>query len=71
VCGDRIGVYEPAVASDHDGQWETSIAREPHLAEDVRALLMHAACAHGLMGRRPAPDHNKGGAHWRWTEDSG
>ncbi len=44
-CGDRIGVYEPAVVIKGDSSRTTSLAREPQLSESVEVVLMHQACA--------------------------
>lgn len=60
VCGDRVGVYEPATVLEVYGERETSIAREPRLLEGSHTIMAHAACAAGLMGRRPAPGHGGG-----------
>jgi hypothetical protein len=44
-CGDVIGVYEPIVVVEHEGERETSLAREPELARRSGVLLVHARCA--------------------------
>jgi hypothetical protein len=45
-CGQRIGVYERVVVLEHDGPHpETSLARNPELAERTRTFLIHATCA--------------------------
>jgi hypothetical protein len=51
-CAESIGVDAPVVLVEHDGERLTSLAREPHLADDPRALLAHASCAETLDVRR-------------------
>ena len=43
LCGDRIGVYEPCVVVERDGERQTSIAGEPQV-ERLAALLSHKDC---------------------------
>jgi len=42
-CGDVIGVYEPMVLESPDGDRETSVAAEPHLAVTDRTCF-HRDC---------------------------
>ena len=56
-CADSIGRDEPVVLVEHDGERLTSLAREPHLADDPRVLLAHATCAETLAVRRRRPAH--------------
>ncbi|MFL5859386.1 MAG: hypothetical protein ACJ780_01185 [Solirubrobacteraceae bacterium] len=51
-CADSIGRAQPVVLVEHDGERLTSLAREPRLADDPRALLAHASCAETLDVRR-------------------
>jgi hypothetical protein len=44
-CGGGIDVYEPVVVVEHDGERETSLAREPDLARHGRVLMIHSSCA--------------------------
>jgi hypothetical protein len=44
-CGDAIGIQEPVVAVEHEGERETSLAREPDLADRRCVLLIHSRCA--------------------------
>ena len=43
-CGDVIGVYEPIVIVEHEGDRETSLAREPTLHARPGILVAHRAC---------------------------
>lgn len=43
MCGDRIGVYEPCIVVEHDGERQTSIARELRW-ERQAGLLRHKEC---------------------------
>jgi hypothetical protein len=43
-CADRIGANEPVFVVEHDGERETSLAKEPELLDRPRVLLVHAAC---------------------------
>ena len=52
-CGDRIGVYEPAVVVEGASARTTSLAREPGVTETAKRLL-HAGCAR-RTGIDPAP----------------
>ncbi|HEY3946685.1 MAG TPA: hypothetical protein VGL78_15760 [Solirubrobacteraceae bacterium] len=45
-CGKEIGDHDPLVVIEHDGERETSLAREPDLRELEHVLLVHAGCAH-------------------------
>ena len=44
-CREPIGVHEPIIVVEHEGERETSLAREPDLPERARGLLLHARCA--------------------------
>jgi hypothetical protein len=44
ICGDRIGTYEPVIATSDEGARQTSLAGEPDLA-DSDVTLAHAECA--------------------------
>ena len=44
-CGKGITTGEPVIVVEHEGQRQTSLAREPTLAERPGALLLHARCA--------------------------
>jgi hypothetical protein len=44
-CGDVVEKDDPLIVIEHDGERETSFAREPGLRDKVRALLAHARCA--------------------------
>jgi hypothetical protein len=44
-CGDAVGNDDRLIVIEHDGERETSFAREPWLRDQVRALLVHARCA--------------------------
>jgi hypothetical protein len=44
-CGGAIDLYEPVVLVEHDGERETSLAREPDLAGRGRVLMIHSRCA--------------------------
>ncbi|MFL5859549.1 MAG: hypothetical protein ACJ780_02035 [Solirubrobacteraceae bacterium] len=44
-CREPIGVDEPIVVVEHEGERETSLAREPDLVERARGLVLHARCA--------------------------
>jgi hypothetical protein len=46
-CGGVIGVNEPVVVVEHEGERETSLAREPELARRSGVLLIHSRCAPG------------------------
>ena len=51
VCGDRIGVYEPAIVFERDESWRcTSLAREPMLWHDAEARFAHLDCLDGCRG---------------------
>lgn len=52
VCGDRIGVYEVAVAFEPDRERYTSLAEEPELEADPGAVLAHRMCVR-TQGDRP------------------
>jgi hypothetical protein len=52
-CGDRIGVYEPIIVVEHDGERQTSLANEPELARRPRVLLVHSHCAPTDWDARP------------------
>ena len=45
-CADRIAANEPVLVVEHDGERETSLAREPQLLKRPRVLLVHTACVH-------------------------
>ena len=51
-CAASIGRDDPVVLVAHNGDRLTSLAREPQLADDPRALLVHARCAQTLDVRR-------------------
>jgi hypothetical protein len=51
-CADSIAFDDAVVLVEHDGERLTSLAREPHLADDPRVLLAHARCAETLDVRR-------------------
>lgn len=44
-CGDIIGVYEPILVVEHDGERETSLAREPSLGARPGLIMAHRKCA--------------------------
>lgn len=44
-CGKGISRDDQVVVVEHDGDRQTSLAREPALAERPGALLLHARCA--------------------------
>ena len=44
-CREPIRVYEPIIVVEHEGERETSLAREPDLPERARGLVLHARCA--------------------------
>lgn len=52
VCADSVALDDTVVLVEHDGDRLTSLAREPHLADDPRVLLAHAGCAETLVVRR-------------------
>ena len=53
MCGEIIGVYEPAIVFDHDLPRTTSLAREPDLGRG-QGLIVHADC--GIAGHEAQPD---------------
>jgi hypothetical protein len=44
-CGEPIGTNEPVVVVEHEGERQTLLAREPELAGQPGALLLHVRCA--------------------------
>lgn len=44
-CGAAIALHEPVIVIEHDGERETSLAREPEIHERARLLLVHASCS--------------------------
>ena len=42
---ETIGVYEPVVVVEHEGERETALAREPELADRNELLFVHSDCA--------------------------
>ncbi len=44
-CSGVVGGYEPIVVVEHDGERETTLAREPDLAQRLRVLVIHSRCA--------------------------
>ena len=44
-CRERISGDEPVVVVEHEGDRQTSLAREPELAGQPGALLLHVRCA--------------------------
>lgn len=65
-CGAEIGESEPLVVVEHDGERETSLAKEPELRDRVPVLVIHGRCAHhasALDTRRGAArvDRSHGG----------
>jgi hypothetical protein len=50
-CGDAVERDEPLIVIEHDGERETSFAREPGLRERARALLAHVRCAPAWRSR--------------------
>jgi hypothetical protein len=44
-CGSAIDIDEPVVLVEHDGERETSLAREPALARRVHVVIVHSRCA--------------------------
>lgn len=44
-CDDVIDASATVIASDHDGERETSLEREPELATRRDVLLTHTRCA--------------------------
>jgi len=44
-CGERIGIYEPAVVVEPEGLRVTSVAREPELRNGGTRIVLHATCA--------------------------
>ena len=45
TCGERIATDEPLVVVEHEGERQTSLAREPELAKQPGAILIHVRCA--------------------------
>ena len=43
-CDKEIGDHEALVVIEHDGERETSLAREPELREREHVLVVHARC---------------------------
>jgi hypothetical protein len=48
ICRRRIDLDEPVVVVEHEGERQTVLAREPELANQARALLVHVRCPGGL-----------------------
>jgi hypothetical protein len=44
-CGTFVSDDEGIIVIEHDGERETSFAREPELRKRERVLLVHARCA--------------------------
>jgi len=52
LCGEIVGVYEPAVLQTQQGARETSLAREPSpLSPDRSAVWYHGGCYRDLPAR--------------------
>jgi hypothetical protein len=52
-CGAQIEEHDRLVVLEHDGDRETSLAREPELPEREHVLLVHARCT--LVAKRRTP----------------
>jgi hypothetical protein len=52
-CGTHLGEHDRLVVLEHDGERETSLAREPELLEREHVLLIHARCADAVAPRTP------------------
>ena len=52
-CGAQIEADDRLVVLEHDGERESSLAREPELLEREHALLVHARCGDGVAPRSP------------------
>ena len=52
-CGAEIEADDRLVVLEHDGERETSLAREPELLEREHVLLVHARCADAVAPRTP------------------
>jgi hypothetical protein len=44
-CGEPVGVHERVIVIEHEGERETSLAREPEIVDRPRLLLVHSSCA--------------------------
>jgi hypothetical protein len=51
VCGEAVGVYERVFVIGDASARRTSLAREPHLADDG-AMVIHGSCGSPVSGPR-------------------
>lgn len=50
LCEEQIAPSDRVMVAGHDGEWETSIAREPSLADRWDLLFAHVKCLPARLG---------------------